>query len=57
MPRLYCPKGCQIYEAPEGVEREECGACGSVMTKDERKYNDALQEIEDQQIAEIEKCR
>jgi glutamate/tyrosine decarboxylase-like PLP-dependent enzyme len=53
---FYCPRGCQTCDKrTAAVVGLECGACGSVMTRNSARYDAVHEAIEERQIAEAER--
>jgi len=51
---VYCPKGCNITEAPIDNPTDQCGACGAIMTADYESYDDTHERLERYEISKFE---
>jgi len=41
---VFCPRGCNVLTISEERKSEECGACGSLMTPEDRGDFEAVHE-------------
>jgi len=53
MKTYYCPRGCNVFDTND--TQPECGACGSKMSTDDTAFNDAIEFIENDGIARVER--
>jgi len=53
----YCPNGCNVFDSDKYAidDRPECANCGSLMTNDSSSFDNALDIIELNRIANLDK--